>query len=142
MGDLAESWEWTGDGLRITSRMHPNATWSDRVRVTVDDVQYSLDRMALPGVPRPWVNNIVTYYDSLEMIDPTTVKVNTKFARPAAFSRFLATDYMVIVPNQELAAAEDSETAFNDSRNIVGAGAYLFENDEPGSNWTYEKRPG
>ncbi len=122
IGDLAESWDWAGDGLSITFHIHGNATWSHGVSVTADDVKYSLDRMALPGVPRPRVKNIVPYYDRSEMIDPTTVKVYTKFARPAAFLRFLATDYMVIVPKHVLEAAEDSETAFDDPRNIVGSG--------------------
>ena len=45
IGDLAESWEWAGDGLSITFRIHANATWSDGVSVTADDVKYSLDRI-------------------------------------------------------------------------------------------------
>ena len=141
IGDLAESWEWSEDGLSITFQLHPNATWSDGVSVTADDIKYSLDRMAVSGVPRPRVKNIVPYYDRSEVIDPTTVKVHNKFAHPAAFLRFLATDYMVIVPKHVLEAAEDSETAFDDPRNIVGSGAYLFVNYEPGSNWVHEKRP-
>ena len=141
IGDLAESWDWAGDGLSITFHIHGNATWSHGVSVTADDVKYSLDRMALPGVPRPRVKNIVPYYDRSDMIDPTTVKVYTKFARPAAFLRFLATDYMVIVPKHVLEPAEDSETAFDDPRNIVGSGSQLFVNYEPGSNWSHEKRP-
>ena len=95
----------------------------------------------MPGVPRPRVKNIVPYDDRSEVIDPTTVKVYTKFARPAAFLRFLATDYMVIVPKHVLEAAEDGEAAFDDPRNIVGSGSQLFVNYEPGSNWVHEKRP-
>jgi peptide/nickel transport system substrate-binding protein len=141
IGDLAETWEWAADGLSVTFRIHANARWSDGVSVTAEDVKYSLDRMAMTGVPRPRVKNIVPYYESSEVINPTTVKVNTKFPRPAAFLRFLATDYMVMVPKHVLEAAPDSESAFDNPADIVGSGAFLFVNYEPGSNWEHEKNP-
>ena len=59
MGDLAKSWEWSGDGKTLTVTIHDGATWSDGVPVTAADVKFSLDRMVESGAgPRPRVKNI------------------------------------------------------------------------------------
>ncbi|MCH7606648.1 MAG: hypothetical protein IH962_05795, partial [Chloroflexi bacterium] len=51
VGDLAESWEVSEDGMTYTFHI-AEANWQDGVPVTADDIVFSLDRMAQEGVTR------------------------------------------------------------------------------------------
>lgn len=140
IGDLAESWEWSPDGMSLIFRLH-DANWTDGQPVTADDVVFSLDRMVEEGVARPRVRNLTPYYAGSEAVDAKTVKVNTKFTTPNALIPFLAIDYMIMMPKHVLEGREDSETYFDTPSNIVGSGAYKFVSHERGSLIEMEKNP-
>ena len=143
VGDLAKSWEWSGDGLTVTFKLWENAVWSDGQPVTADDVVFSLDRMIEKDVSRPRVKNITPYYDGSEAIDPNTAAVNTKFPTPAAFLPFLAVDFMSIQPKHVLEGRDDVEEYFDDPENIVGSGAFIYVPGslEVGQGWEFERNP-
>ena len=140
IGDLAESWEWSPDGMSLIFRLH-DANWTDGQPVTADDVVFSLDRMVMEGVARPRVRNLTPYYAGSEAVDAKTVKLNTKFTTPNALIPFLAIDYMIMMPKHVLEGREDSETYFDTPSNIVGSGAYKFVSHERGSLIEMEKNP-
>ena len=48
IGDLAESWETSADGLTYTFKLR-DANWHDGQPVTADDIVFSLDRIVQPG---------------------------------------------------------------------------------------------
>lgn len=47
--ELAESWTISEDGLTITFKLKPNATFWDGSKVTAEDVKWSFDRAVLAG---------------------------------------------------------------------------------------------
>ena len=141
VGDLAESWEWSDDGLSLTFRIRENAMWHDGTPVTSDDIAFSLDRMVEEEVSRPRVQNLKPYYVNTDTPDPRTATVNVQFPQPAAFLPFLAVDYMVIMPKHILEGREDAEDYFDAPENIVGSGAYTFVSYDRGSRWELEKNP-
>jgi len=141
VGDLAESWEYSDDGLALTFRLRKNAKWTDGEPITAGDVVFSLDRMVQEGVSRPRTKNIRPYYVSSESVDTNTVLVKTQFPSPAAFLPFLATDFMSILPKHILDGREDAEEFFDDPANIVGSGAYVFVSQEIGQGWVLDKNP-
>ena len=51
IGDLAESWETSADGLTYTFKLR-DANWHDGQPVTADDIVFSLDRIVQPGEKR------------------------------------------------------------------------------------------
>jgi ABC-type transport system substrate-binding protein len=57
MGDLAERWEVSDDGLLLTFHL-ADAKWQDGEQVTADDMVFSFDRMAQEGVTRGRVTAI------------------------------------------------------------------------------------
>jgi peptide/nickel transport system substrate-binding protein len=77
IGDLAQRWEVSADGMRYTFYLH-EAQWWDGQPVTAADVQFSLDRMLETGQPRP-----------------------------AALPPWLAIDYAVIYPRHVLETGVD-----------------------------------
>ena len=44
-GDLAESWETSSDGARVTFKLHRNAKWHDGKPVTAHDVKFTYDKI-------------------------------------------------------------------------------------------------
>ena len=135
VGDLAESWEWSDDGMSLTFRIRENASWHDGTPVTSDDIAFSLDRMVQEDVSRPRVQNVKPYYENTETPDARTAKVNVQFPSPAAFLPFLAVDYMSMLPKHILEGREDVEDYFDAPENIVGSGAYTFVSYDRGSRW-------
>ena len=142
VGDLAESWEWAADGNSVTFHLPENATWFDGQPVTADDVVFSLDNMSDLDQIRPRTRNIAPYYANSEAIGPHTVKVNTKFANPAALLPFLTVDFMVMHPKHVLEGKpDDVADYFSDPENLVGSGAFMYKTRELGSSMEVEKNP-
>jgi peptide/nickel transport system substrate-binding protein len=136
IGDLAQRWEVSPDGLSYTFNLH-EAQWWDGQPVTAADVKFSLDRMLEPGQPRPRVGALRHYIQATEVVDAKTVKVHTKFPAPAAFLPFLAIDYAVIYPKHVLERGVD----FDDPNNIVGSGPFKFKSYQRGQSWEFVKNP-
>ena len=142
VGDLAESWEWADDGNSVTFNIAQNATWFDGQPVTAEDVVFSLDNMTDLDQIRPRTRNVAPYYASSEAIDAHTVKVNTKFANPAALIPFLTVDFMVMHPKHVLEGKpDDVADFFADPENLVGSGAFMYKTRELGSSMEVEKNP-
>ena len=134
--DLAESWEKSDDGLTYTFKIHQGATWQDGVDVTAEDVAFSINRMIEEGEPRPRVGLLRTSTDYAEVIDPYTVQVNLKLAS-ASFLRFLAVDFMKVVPKHVVESGVDINI-FDDA---VAGGPYRPVETVRGDFWKHERNP-
>src|SRR5208283_2213579 len=53
-GDLAESWDVSRDGLRITFHLRKGVKWQDGVELTSDDVLFTYSTVIDPKVPTPY----------------------------------------------------------------------------------------
>ena len=136
--DLCESWTLADDGLTYTFKLNPKAVWSNGEPVTSTDVKFSLDRMVDPDQVFPRAKGIGTYYDSSKVIDATTLELVTKFPA-AAFLKFLALDYMVIL-NKKHVESTDPET-LDLPEGVMGSGGFLEAGVKVGEVYTVEKNP-
>jgi len=136
IGDLAESWEVSNEGLTYTFHIHENVKWWDGQPVTAEDVAFSLDRMVEEGKPRPRTGVLRNFYKNSEVIDPTTVEVNLTFPA-AAFLPFLAIDYMMILPKHVVESGVD----IGIPANIVGSGPFKHVGYERGASYEFERNP-
>src|SRR3989338_10392335 len=50
VGDLAESWTVSDDGLTLTFVLRPSARWHDGLPVTAADVRFTYEKLVDPGV--------------------------------------------------------------------------------------------
>jgi len=132
--DLCTNWTLSDDGLTYTFNLNPAATWHNGAAVTAADVKFSLDRMVEAGQPRPRAGAIKAYYESSRVIDPTTVEVTTSFPA-AAFLKFLALDYMVIVNKTHTTSGVDVDLPDN----VLGSGAFVLTDVTVGEGWSFEK---
>ena len=122
IGDLAESWDVSPDGLSFTFQLRKDVKWTDGEVFDADDVVFSLDLMVDPTKPRPRAGNWKAYTAEPpgEKVDQNTVKMNLSF--PAgAFLAFLAVDWNKILPQHVLEAGVDI-SVFN--KDAVGTGPW------------------
>ena len=161
IGDLAVSWESyeDGDEFGYTFNLHPDATFSDGVPVTAEDVVFSINRITLgqveEGVLRArtgFLNNFVKH-GTAEAVDDKTVKIPLRF--PAAgFLPNLASDYMKVYPkhvgeslNQEQAntgvTQADAVAAIQAGAptGLIGSGPWMLREWEKDSGYSYDRNP-
>ena len=161
IGDLAVSWESYEDGEEFgyIFNLHPDATFSDGVPVTADDVVFSIDRITLgqveEGVLRArtgFLNNFVEH-GTAEAVDDKTVKVPLRF--PAAgFLPNLASDYMKVYPKHvgEGLSQEDANTGLTQEEavaainagqpaGLIGSGPWMLREWEKDVGYTFDRNP-
>ncbi len=136
IGDLAKSWEVSEDGLTYTFHLHENVTWWDGKPLTAADVAFSIQRMIEPGKPRPRVGLLRPSTKSATVVDRYTVQIHLNYPS-ASFVKFLAVDYMKIVPKHIVEAGID----INRWENIVGSGPFKIAKMRRGNAITYARNP-
>ena len=87
--DICTSWSVSEDGKTFVYNLHPDATWSDGVPLTADDVVFTLESIVDPDQFDPlWEGHkrrghsglIKPYYESSRAIDDKTVEITLMFA--------------------------------------------------------------
>ncbi len=136
IGDLAKSWDVEDEGLTYIFHLHEGVKWTDGKELTADDVVFSIQRMIVPGEPRPRVGLLRPSTKAAEVVDKYTVKVTLNYPSPS-FIKFLAVDYMKILPKHVVEAGTD----INRWQNIVGSGPFIIKKSRRGDTTQYERNP-
>jgi peptide/nickel transport system substrate-binding protein len=134
IGDLAEDWDVSEDGLEWTFNLKTNALWHDGEPVTADDVVFTAN-----GV---WVNPDIAYFlrgnlgmiREAEKVDDHSVVFHLH--QPAYSFPWMVGYLASILPEHLLGEWEPDQ--FTDPReftsNPVGSGAFKFAEAVPGSH--------
>ncbi len=125
IGDLAESFTVSPDGLRIVFYLRKNVEWQDGRPFTSQDVLFTFQKLTDPNVPTPFGGDFERVA-SLKTPDLYTVEVTYK----EPFSPGLASWTMGIVPKHLLEKEDLLKTAF--IRRPVGTGPYKLKKWKPG----------
>jgi peptide/nickel transport system substrate-binding protein len=136
---LAESWVISDDATVVTFTLDADARFSDGSPVEAKDVVYSLERLLrinqgpanlFAGVLEP--GNVVA-------VDDRTVQ----FTLSKTFAPFMATVPALMILNSDVVAEnageDDAQTWLAD--NVAGAGAYLLDSWDRGSQMTIARNP-
>ena len=139
-GDLATSWDLSADGTSYTFFLNPKAKWHDGVPVTAADVKWTLDISAFPpeGETRHSLAFFKPFYESSQVIDDNTVRVNSKFPSPAFF-QYLAMNYHQILPKHHYEGMSAEDRDFEE--NFLGSGPFFLTEFERGVGNSYERNP-
>ncbi|WP_315755423.1 MULTISPECIES: ABC transporter substrate-binding protein [unclassified Bradyrhizobium] len=135
-GELAESYQVSADGLKITFKLRPDAKFQDGSPVTAEDVKWSLDRCVTAPIlgKAQLLTGSLTSADQFKVIDPLTFEVTLPKPDKLALPN-LATVYPIII-NSKLAkahaTAEDPWALNWTKENAAGSGAYIVETFKPG----------
>lgn len=123
VGDLAEKWDVSKDGLTITFYLRQDVKWHDGIPFTAEDVVFTYNKLIDPGIRTPFASNF-QLVAKVETPDPYTVIVTYK----ETFAPALESWGMGILPKHvfgEMTAEEFNKSDFN--RFPVGTGPYKFK---------------
>ncbi len=120
IGDLAESWDISPDGLQIIFHLKKGVLWHDGVEFTADDVLFTYDTVINPKTPSPYSSNFGPV-KTVEKMDRYTVKV--VYTEP--FAPALESWGMGIIPKHILYGKDITNEYY--SRNPIGTGPYKLK---------------
>ena len=141
--ELAESWTVSEDGLTLTFKLKPNATFWDGRKVTAADVKWSFDRaVSVGGFPSVQMKaGGLVRPDQFEAIDDETFVIKLDFA-----SKLTIPDLAVPVPYimnsvEALANATEDDPWATEylHTTAAGSGAYKVARWTPGEQLVYER---
>ncbi|MFH0926294.1 MAG: peptide-binding protein [bacterium] len=120
VGDLAESWDISEDGLVITFHLKKGVKWQDGQEFTADDVYFTFQKIKDPKTASPYSGDFEKV-EKVEIIDKYTFKVT--YSEP--FAPGLISWRMGIIPRHILEGQDLNESGFN--RNPIGTGPYRLK---------------
>ncbi|MBI4279110.1 MAG: hypothetical protein HY660_11705, partial [Armatimonadetes bacterium] len=133
VGDLAESWQASPDGLAWTFKLRRNVKWHDGRPFTARDVKFTFDVWLNPQVPYYLRGNLAGVKGT-EIVDDFTVRVAME--KPAASLPVLLGYLMNIIPEHLLrnVSPRDMISPVAFLRNPIGTGMFKFKEFVPGSH--------
>ncbi|MFH2014711.1 MAG: ABC transporter substrate-binding protein [Pseudomonadota bacterium] len=126
--DLAESWTISEDGKVYTFKLHTGVKFHDGSEFNADDVKFSLDRARAENSTNAQ-KALFAQIDTVEVVDPATVKVTLKQPQGAFLYNMGWGDAVIVAP----------ESAETNKDKPVGTGPFKFVNWAKGSSITIEK---
>lgn len=134
VGDLAESWKISSDGLAYEFRLRPNIRFHDGSALTSADVRASFERMRNPpsgvvSVRRELLSDVA----AIETPTPDTVLFRLSKPNVAMLS-LLAQPYGCIY-SENLLRGDPAYPA----RRVMGSGPFKFVRHTPGAEWVGER---
>ncbi len=118
VGDLAESWDISQDGLVITFYLRKGVKWADGVEFTADDVMFGYRTIIDEKTPTPYKEDFLQVKKA-EVLDRYTFRVT--YEKPFA-PALTSWGNLVILPKHLLEGKDITKTGF--ARNPIGMGPY------------------
>jgi peptide/nickel transport system substrate-binding protein len=142
--ELAESWDLSGDGKRLTFTLRSGVSWHDGEPFTSADVKSHFDRLISPpkglfsAQRAPFL-----HVTSIEAPDPATVAFNTAFATAPFVASFAGGHFMVVSKHvMERETRDDPRGLRKRPEALVGTGPFAFAEYEPGVAFRVRKSDG
>ena len=120
IGELAESWEISPDGLTITFKLRRGVKWHDGAPFTAHDVLFTYQVMVDPKTPTAYSGDYLQVKKA-EAVDDYTFRVTY----PQPFAPALETWGLSILPRHLLAGQDITKSPLG--RHPVGTGPYKFK---------------
>src|SRR5258708_3499470 len=134
VGDLAESWTVSPDGLVITFHLRKNVRWHDGNSFTAEDVIFTYQKLRDPKVHTPYGSDFEVV-KSVTAPDPWTVRV--VYDKP--FAPGLASWGMGIIPKHIFQNGDFNTHPAN--RRPIGTGPFRFKEWKTAENIVLESNP-
>jgi len=119
IGDLAESWDISKDGLVITFHLKRGVKWTDGVEFTADDIMYGYKTIIDEKTPTAYSEDF-KQVKKAEVVDKYTFRVT--YEKPFAPALSSWASNVVILPKHLLEGKDITKSCL--TRNPVGIGPY------------------
>jgi peptide/nickel transport system substrate-binding protein len=120
VGDLAESWDISKDGLVITFRLRKGVRWHDGAPFTADDVLFTYRLTVDPKTPTAYSGDFMKVQKA-EVLDPHTFRVT--YDKP--FAPALMSWSAAVMPRHLMEGQDVTKSPL--ARHPVGTGPYRFK---------------
>ena len=131
--ELAERWETSADGLRLTLHLRRGVKFHDGTDFNALATKYNLDRRMDQTIASPQRTQLVAIIASVEAPDDNTVVINMKQPSPSILGMLAQREGFMASP----AAVERFGKDF--ATNPVGTGPFTFKEWTPGQRIVLEK---
>jgi len=133
IGDIAQGWETSEDGRKITFNLIRNAKFHDGTPLTAADVKFTFDRIRNPpdGVVSVRQGTLEAI-EAINQIDDFTVEFLLKRPSPSLLTN-LAGGWMVILPKHFVEAGGDLK------KEVMGSGPFKFRSYQTGVSVQLER---
>ncbi|NJD62783.1 MAG: peptide-binding protein [Deltaproteobacteria bacterium] len=135
-GELAESWNVSPDGKKITFRLRKGVKWHDGEPFTSEDVLFTYRKMIDPKTPTAYAEDFRQVRRAAAP-DPYTFVV--EYEKP--FAPALASWGMSILPKHLLETYEDISKSPLNKEHPIGTGPYKFVEWKPGERVVFDANP-
>lgn len=133
-GLLAKSWSVSEDGMTFVFKLRDGLTFSDGVALTADDVVFSYRFMMTEAIQAPTERSYYSKIESVEALDPHTVKF--RFREPY-FNALTLAGGMDVMPKHFYESYLKRPNEFNQSKGLLlGSGPYRLEDPR---GWSPDK---
>lgn len=119
VGDLAERWQISKDGLVMTFFLKKNIRWQDGIPFTAADIEFTFKKLTDPKTKSPY-KSAYELVKKFEVLDDYTVRIT--YGQP--FAPALESWGMGILPKHLLKDQDINTSKFNS--NPVGTGPFKF----------------
>jgi len=126
IGDLAESWDISPDGLVITFHLRKGVQWTDGVEFTAEDVMFGYKTIINEKTPTAYQEDFLQVKKA-EVLDAYTFRVT--YEKPFA-PALTSWGNLVVLPKHILEGKDITKTDFG--RNPIGLGRYKLKKWIPG----------
>ena len=141
---LAQSWEVSDDGLKVTLNLVQGATFHDGAPITSEDVKFSIETVQ---ANHPF-KSMFSPVQSVDTPDAHTAVLNLSKPHPALLLA-MSSQLLPIIPKHVYGDGQDPKTHPQNSENVVGSGPFKlveFKRDqhiilERNENFFMEGRP-
>jgi peptide/nickel transport system substrate-binding protein len=116
---LAVSWEAIDD-TTWDFKLREGVKFHDGSDFDAEDVKFSIERIPVVTGPMP-MTLYTKYVDTVEVVDPTTIRIKTKGMAPSLPNDFTR---LFVVPSETGMDARNEE--FNSGAKAIGTGPYTF----------------
>lgn len=134
IGDLAEKWDVSEDGLTMTFYLKKDVKWQDGTELTAHDVMATFKTLTHPKTLTPYAGDYQMVTDA-QVINDHTFQV--KYDEP--FAPALASWTLKILPKSRLEAEDINESSLKSDP--MGTGPYTLENWKRGEFVTMQANP-
>lgn len=135
VGDLAESWEVSGDGLTITFKLRKGVKWQDGQEFTAEDILFGFQTIINSNTRTAYAGDFKEVKEAV-VVDRHTFRVI--YNRPFA-PGLSSWGSLVVLPKHLLAGQDINTTPF--SRNPIGTGPYVFKEWKTGEKIVLRANP-
>ncbi|MES9939992.1 MAG: peptide-binding protein [Candidatus Thiodiazotropha sp. 6PLUC2] len=133
-GLLAKEWQVSDDGLTFVFKLREGLQFSDGKPLTAEDVAFTFQFIMNPAIQAPRERAYYEKIESVEVLDPLTVRF--QFAEPY-FNALSLAGGLSVMPKHFYEPYLKEPNSFNQSKGLLlGSGPYRLEDP---SNWSPDK---